>query len=731
MAVSKVRIKKSAVDTQEDGKYTLELIWELSQSAGGTFSGTCVITVKDETSGTEMARKEEENVSYCILEDLELISDKSYSATVTAVEGQRTVASQPIPVHCESVKNWTCEMTEQVIRCSWDPLPVSATHLVVREIFGLYRKSISLHNPMFGCEIPLNVAGILEGTSGVLKATLHFVDSGEENAVVVCGPEVESPRIYPQSGQIEQLVKTEWSDGSLLATVKLALPYEKETVPVQLAIVEGQKPWIVSGTVNISAGESQGKFLFSKISGKVGNRTKFLFGVVLGGEGFRNAVMRGQFLAPSGRLRNVKKERTRDGVRICFQGDYMEPPVGYAVTCGQKTWDIEEESLEITGLTVAEQQLPATVVPRFAGGIMGEGELIGNLFFSGFTVSQRSGEETPRVGIAMPGTQDKLSLRLCGTSGLLAVESGPFSLKEGVLTISQETPVTYGEYIKFLNKVEGNVTAGTLYQIMEAAARSIRVPAADQLLFACHFNPEARSIQLSDGMFVQVESQAFKIRNGSEEKFIPGYLPNETARYAVHCYENKDGSRYFLHLDSFVDRLAGHLVFRGYDEANEEDPAAGGLIDTFKTSCRFPFMKIQYPDGFFDSSVDMETDPIYYITFTGSNTRSDLDAADYLEHGFYFRGRSTVTVLFAVLVNGHRRLVPAGTSVHSLLAEYGCHIGNLKSIRISRRLPDVAFVDADGNETSWDKLPVYADTREEKSWLDQLLLMMGDEIDFT
>ena len=730
MAVTKIEIRKSTVSLQKDGKYILQTVWALIQTAGGHFAGKCAVALKDETAGEEITKTETESGSFCEIPDLEFDPTHSYAMTVSVAEEGKSIISKPAAVHCETVSSLTCEVIEGGIRCAWSQLPMAATYLKVREEFGEYQKTLVLQNQIFGAVLPLDRAGIPTGTKGKFTVVLYFSgEDGEEP--VISGPEVISPDIYPWEVQIRGLSEAGWQEDSLRVKAKIALPYGSESAPVRLAVMEEGRIRAVSGEKSLSGDNAEEEFLFEGLKKVTGPMEKLLLAAVIDGGGSVNRMTLQQYFAPAGRLRFLEKKWEKGGTRIRFSGEYPKQPVGYLVSCGQKSWVTEEESILLEGLTGEEKKQPVIVTPRFAGSVTGVPVSITTPSVPVLAAERREGEAEACIGAEVPGGADVLSIRLHGAGAIPEAAQGPFSLKENILTVAEDVPVTYAQYTEFLKVLEGKVLPAVLHRIMDAVSRTVRVPVSEQLLFACHFNPEKRSIQLAEGMTVRVEEQAYKIRNESDEKFVPGYLLNETAQYTVHSYESDDGSRYFLHFDSFVDRLSGYLAFAGYDEEEgETDPAIGGLIDTFQDTRRYPFLKIQYPDGFFDSGIDTGADPRYGISFVGSSIRSRLDQPDYLDGGYYFRGRNTVSVLFKVLVNGKERLVSAGTKLHGLLAEYGCRIGNLEEISVMRRLPDIGFVDEEGKELTAAALPVAACGENSVALIDGLLLMMGDEIEF-
>jgi hypothetical protein len=110
----------------------------------------------------------------------------------------------------------------------------------------------------------------------------------------------------------------------------------------------------------------------------------------------------------------------------------------------------------------------------------------------------------------------------------------------------------------------------------------------------------------------------------------------------------------------------------------------GGIIDLCDVQIRSSFYRIQYPDAFYSSDVEPD---VYAQNHTLLVPVPGWQYDPQPENYFLFRGRSALTLLITIVVNGVEKKVPVGTTFSKLLHSMGISSFGKNGITWYRRSP--------------------------------------------
>lgn len=271
------------------------------------------------------------------------------------------------------------------------------------------------------------------------------------------------------------------------------------------------------------------------------------------------------------------------------------------------------------------------------------------------------------------------------------ITSGPLSLDNQEpcrLSVGTADVLSREDHEEFVRACYRYVTAEAMYEILDFVSRAARQKPEDSLYFHCGLSETLRRADIRPGFSVRVEQAFYQYQQEMGESDVSGFIGSHTAEYEVSLQRGKEMC--YLEFDSFVSLFEEEL----YPLQDKEKSAAAascrqvgaGILDLCSVNMRQPYYRIQYPDGIFTSDVPPDGHPdsqVMLLAAPGWEETGIEQGGAYL----VFRGRSGVTLLFTVTVNGREEKVPAGTTVEKLLRQKGCFHAGSGDIRMYRRNP--------------------------------------------
>lgn len=257
------------------------------------------------------------------------------------------------------------------------------------------------------------------------------------------------------------------------------------------------------------------------------------------------------------------------------------------------------------------------------------------------------------------------------------VTAGPLELgitKPYVLRINTDTLLDRTDYDSFIAKIYRVVTTAAMYDILEIITRCAFHDVEDSLYFHCGLRPVAdaqqtnvnqRCADVRPGFTLRLEQEMYLSKEQVSGDDAAGFVGTHTAEYAVSLAQGKDMQ--YLEFDSFISQMDEEI----YPPADipAVTSVSSGIIDLCAVRRRSPFYRIQYPQAMFSSDALPDA-------YAGNHTLLVADPGwQYasLESYLLFRGRSALTLLISVVVNGREKKVPAGTTFGKLLHSMGIY----------------------------------------------------------
>lgn len=243
-----------------------------------------------------------------------------------------------------------------------------------------------------------------------------------------------------------------------------------------------------------------------------------------------------------------------------------------------------------------------------------------------------------------------------------------------VLKIHTDMLLGREDYDSFITKIYNVVTTAAMYDIMEMITRCAFYNMEDSLYFHCGLRPSAdaeqknvnqRCADVRPGFTLRLEQEMYMPKEQVSGDDAAGFVGTHTAEYAVSLAQGEDMQ--YLEFDSFISQMDEEI----YPSADDStmSPASGGIIDLCAVRRRSAFYRIQYPDAMFSSDVLPDV-------YAGNHTLLIADPGwEYVPLGAYllFRGRSALTLLISIVVNGIEKKVPVGTTFGKLLNSMGIY----------------------------------------------------------
>lgn len=271
---------------------------------------------------------------------------------------------------------------------------------------------------------------------------------------------------------------------------------------------------------------------------------------------------------------------------------------------------------------------------------------------------------------------------------VLAAATAPFAY---TLTIPQASQAwTFGSgavradlrtaYLAFMAALEGaTATPLGLLTVQQAIGRAMPQTFAETLFYNYGLRAEQGCVDLRPGMMLRAEYETYQFLGGAapDAAYLNGYVASASSEYQVASYGGS-GS-WLVGFDRFLAAIAaaGGLTVPTPAISQRKMQGAGGVIDTFYSQFRRPFVRLVYPPSFQAQNSAGNPSPEYNAVLLAANRLDALETAtanirNGLEAGadvalLYFRGRTTLTAGVQVWLDGQALSVPLGTTVGNLL----------------------------------------------------------------
>ncbi|MDR3539875.1 MAG: hypothetical protein P4L69_02745 [Desulfosporosinus sp.] len=287
----------------------------------------------------------------------------------------------------------------------------------------------------------------------------------------------------------------------------------------------------------------------------------------------------------------------------------------------------------------------------------------------------------------------KSSLQQTITSGSLSLAtqtSGGY-----LLTIGTQSALTQTDYNTFFTSLsQNNVKISGLYKIQDAIVRGGNLALIDILYFHCGLDKNKRCADLRPGFTLEVETATYMpIYEIKQEDAAPGFVSTHTAQYTVATRDS--GTDILLEFNSFIDNFAENIDVA----ADENGVKAGGVLDLFVSGYRQPLYKIVYPSNIKDSSEEQKTYQSDNVLLIGASTYNQMQdisnnistMVSYEDSAnapmLMFRGRSAVSLMITVWINGTQMLVGVGTTLGKILERQAIYNSSTATVAMKRVSP--------------------------------------------
>lgn len=351
-------------------------------------------------------------------------------------------------------------------------------------------------------------------------------------------------------------------------------------------------------------------------------------------------------------------------------------------------------------------ELPALQCPSYTVQIQAE---IAQIGYSGKT----PGEEV--LSAVLSGEiyrKDGDGRSLCPASPL---EFGPLTLGNTApytLTVKTGETLTRETYDSFVAAVWPIVTARAMYALLDLIPRCALHAPADTLYFHCGLRggedvqtqTNRRCADLRPGFTLRLEQAQYLPQYQLKASDAAGFIGVHTAEYPITLTEGEKGEAYLV-FDSFIAGMEEEM----FSVSEEATHAVAGILDLSAVRMRSAFFRIQYPDTIYSS--DAQPD-IYEQNHTRLVAGPGWDTAE-METYLLFRGRSALTLLLTVWVNGVEKKLPVGTTWGGLLRSMGIWEGAGQSLKWCRRDLCGRWVLVTGPEQLLQNLPLMNGDRVE------------------
>lgn len=290
------------------------------------------------------------------------------------------------------------------------------------------------------------------------------------------------------------------------------------------------------------------------------------------------------------------------------------------------------------------------------------------------------------------------------------VVQGPLELSNKspyTLTVQTDLILTRDDYDAFIGKIAGLVTAKAMYQVLELIARGAKQSLEDMLYFYCGLRPDKRSVDLRPGLTLRLEQEVYMPNVQLVSTDAAGFIGTHTAEYLISYMQGREIE--YLEFDSFVD-LMDETIYSSGGSTKDVKPIGAGILDLCAVGMRNPYYRIQYPDALYSSDVGPDIHAANHVILLAAAGWMEVPLPPDLPSGvtpyLLFRGRSALTLLISVNVNGRMQKVPIGTTLGKLLQFAGIYAGEQSEVCLYRRTAFGDEAQISFSDGLWEEMPL-------------------------
>lgn len=308
--------------------------------------------------------------------------------------------------------------------------------------------------------------------------------------------------------------------------------------------------------------------------------------------------------------------------------------------------------------------------------------------------------------------KDEKGQPLCPAEPL---ECGPLILGNTApytLTVKTGIALTKEIYDSFVAQVWQIVTVPALYALLDVIPRCALHDVNDTLYFHCGLRggtdtPNQAARRCADvrpGFTLRLEQAQYLPQYQLNSPDAAGFIGAHTADYPITLAKENDGEAYLI-FDSFISGMDEEI----YSASSEMTCAGAGILDLSAVRMRSPFFRIQYPDAIYSSDVQPDVYKENHALLVSSPGWDNASPETYL----LFRGRSALTLMLTVWVNGAEKKLPVGTTWGGLLRSMGIWEGAEHRLKWRRRDIYGRWVSITGSGQVLQNLPLMNGDRVE------------------
>lgn len=290
------------------------------------------------------------------------------------------------------------------------------------------------------------------------------------------------------------------------------------------------------------------------------------------------------------------------------------------------------------------------------------------------------------------------------------------------LTIRTDSLLNRTDYDAFISGLYPHLTPRAMYRILEVIARGAFQDVEDMLYYHCGLQPDKRRTDIRPGFSLRLEQAVYMPKDQMNGEDASGFVGNHTAEYLVSLAYGKNME--YLEFDSFLS-LMDEEIYAPVENA-EVKPVGAGIIDLCAVRMRQPFYQLQYPQGMYASDKEPDIFAESHVRMIASPGWEDtpLPAGGVLSEAgqtgeglpvqsLMFRGRSALTLLISVTVNGTEKRLPVGTTVRKLFNSIGVYSDRAANAALYRRGPFGEEAKITFPDGLWEELPLFHGDRIE------------------
>lgn len=282
--------------------------------------------------------------------------------------------------------------------------------------------------------------------------------------------------------------------------------------------------------------------------------------------------------------------------------------------------------------------------------------------------------------------------------------------KPYTLTVKKDAVLDKTQYDSFIKQCYQYVTPEAMYEILDFISRSATQKIEDMLYYSCGLSENAQRADIRPGYGLRIEQAAYQYQP-QMDKDMSGYTGNGVFTYKASLHQG-DGMSY-LEFDSFISRMEENLY--SIDSNVEQQQIVAGALELCSVNMRHSYYRIQYPKTMYTSDVLLDASLDKHVLLLAApgwdevpipSGKESTAAVPYL----FFRGRSAVTLMFTITVNGKEEEIPAGTTLEKLLRQKGIFHAAPDVVRLFRRNPygREAEVIIDGDENDRNVMEMFS-----------------------